>query len=239
MLGGGTPKNFINQATVQAEFFDDRVGGHRYALQIVDRRPAFRRRVRLDARRGAELGQAGDRRRAGDSQRRRDHRACPFWSARWPSSAGAIARRPEAAALRSFRCRRCRRRTAVSRRRVSRFVHDRPRISRFEYDHAAPLVFGGALPVTRSFDDARVVDPARPARSHDLVRRRHAQRSARDPPGLVAHGVLGRGARRGRARRSASSRFRRWSCHSARSPSRDGRDRARRLRRFSRTTSSW
>ncbi len=35
VLGGGTPKNFINQASVQAEFYDDRVGGHRYAVQIV------------------------------------------------------------------------------------------------------------------------------------------------------------------------------------------------------------
>jgi deoxyhypusine synthase len=35
VLGGGTPKNFINQACVQAEFYSDRVSGHRYALQIV------------------------------------------------------------------------------------------------------------------------------------------------------------------------------------------------------------
>ena len=41
VLGGGTPKNFINQATVQAEFYDDRVGGHRYALQIVTDVPHF------------------------------------------------------------------------------------------------------------------------------------------------------------------------------------------------------
>ena len=41
VLGGGTPKNFINQASVQAEFFDDRVGGHRYALQIVTDAPHF------------------------------------------------------------------------------------------------------------------------------------------------------------------------------------------------------
>lgn len=41
VLGGGTPKNFINQATVQAEFFDDRVGGHRFALQIVTDVPHF------------------------------------------------------------------------------------------------------------------------------------------------------------------------------------------------------
>ena len=41
MLGGGTPKNFINQASVQAEFYGDRVGGHRYALQIVTDVPHF------------------------------------------------------------------------------------------------------------------------------------------------------------------------------------------------------
>ncbi|HTI37805.1 MAG TPA: deoxyhypusine synthase family protein [Vicinamibacterales bacterium] len=41
VVGGGTPKNFINQASVQAEFYDDRVGGHRYALQIVTDVPHF------------------------------------------------------------------------------------------------------------------------------------------------------------------------------------------------------
>src|SRR5476651_535814 len=41
VLGGGTPKNFINQATVQAEFYSDQVGGHRYALQIVTDVPHF------------------------------------------------------------------------------------------------------------------------------------------------------------------------------------------------------
>ena len=35
VLGGGTPKNFINQASVQAEFYCPGTGGHRYALQIV------------------------------------------------------------------------------------------------------------------------------------------------------------------------------------------------------------
>lgn len=35
VLGGGTPKNFINQATVQAEFYDRRVRGHCFAIQIV------------------------------------------------------------------------------------------------------------------------------------------------------------------------------------------------------------
>jgi len=41
VLGGGTPKNFINQASVQAEFYSDDVGGHTYALQIVTDVPQF------------------------------------------------------------------------------------------------------------------------------------------------------------------------------------------------------
>src|SRR5881397_2701324 len=41
VLGGGTSKNFINQASVQAEFYSDEVGGHRYALQIVTDVPHF------------------------------------------------------------------------------------------------------------------------------------------------------------------------------------------------------
>jgi deoxyhypusine synthase len=41
VLGGGTPKNFINQASVQAEFYSSHVTGHRYALQIVTDVPHF------------------------------------------------------------------------------------------------------------------------------------------------------------------------------------------------------
>ena len=41
VLGGGTPKNFINQASVQAEFYSDEVMGHRFALQIVTDVPHF------------------------------------------------------------------------------------------------------------------------------------------------------------------------------------------------------
>src|SRR5919106_4064119 len=41
VLGGGTPKNFINQASVQAEFYSPAVGGHRYAIQIVTDVPHF------------------------------------------------------------------------------------------------------------------------------------------------------------------------------------------------------
>jgi deoxyhypusine synthase len=35
VLGGGTPKNFINQARVQAECFRPGIGGHECALQII------------------------------------------------------------------------------------------------------------------------------------------------------------------------------------------------------------
>jgi deoxyhypusine synthase len=41
VLGGGTPKNFINQAIVQAGFYSSDVGGHQYALQIVTDVPHF------------------------------------------------------------------------------------------------------------------------------------------------------------------------------------------------------
>jgi deoxyhypusine synthase len=41
VLGGGTPKNFINQASVQAEYYCAQVGGHKYALQIVTDVPHF------------------------------------------------------------------------------------------------------------------------------------------------------------------------------------------------------
>jgi len=41
VLGGGTPKNFINQASVQAEFYSDKVTGHKFALQIVTDVPHY------------------------------------------------------------------------------------------------------------------------------------------------------------------------------------------------------
>jgi deoxyhypusine synthase len=41
VLGGGTPKNFINQASVQAEFYNPDVTGHKYAIQIVTDVPHF------------------------------------------------------------------------------------------------------------------------------------------------------------------------------------------------------
>ncbi len=41
VLGGGTPKNFINQASVQADFYHPGISGHQYALQIVTDVPHF------------------------------------------------------------------------------------------------------------------------------------------------------------------------------------------------------
>ena len=41
VLGGGTPKNFINQASVQAAFYCPTVPGHQYALQIITDVPHF------------------------------------------------------------------------------------------------------------------------------------------------------------------------------------------------------
>ena len=41
VLGGGTPKNFINQASVQAEFYSEKVAGHKFAIQIVTDVPHF------------------------------------------------------------------------------------------------------------------------------------------------------------------------------------------------------
>ena len=41
VLGGGTPKNFINQASVQAEFYSAGLEGHAYAVQIVTDVPHF------------------------------------------------------------------------------------------------------------------------------------------------------------------------------------------------------
>jgi deoxyhypusine synthase len=59
VLGGGTPKNFINQASVQAEFYSPDVGGHRYALQIVTDTPHF----------GGASDRASRKRKAGASWR--------------------------------------------------------------------------------------------------------------------------------------------------------------------------
>ena len=59
--------------------------GRRPPLRAADRhrRAAFRRRVRLDARGSAKLGQAGGRRRRGSRSRPTPRSRCRFWRARW------------------------------------------------------------------------------------------------------------------------------------------------------------
>ncbi len=96
VLGGGTPKNFINQASVQAEFYSDEVGGHRYALQIVTDVPHFGGasgssleeaqswgKLATDSARVVGAGRRDDR-AAAPGQRARGHRA---------AAAGRAARR--------------------------------------------------------------------------------------------------------------------------------------------------
>ena len=62
----------------------------------------------------------------------------------------------------------------------------------FEYDRIAVGEFGGTTPTTDRLRARARRHPAGPARPHDVVRRRHAQRAARNPRRLVAHGALGR-----------------------------------------------
>ena len=103
VLGGGTPKNFINQASVQAEFYSPEVGGHRYALQIVTDVPHFGGasgssleeaqswgKLATDAAQGVGAGRR-DHRAAAAGQRARDDRAAAARAAQeagrspWPS----------------------------------------------------------------------------------------------------------------------------------------------------------
>ncbi len=226
VLGGGTPKNFINQASVQAEFYDDRVGGHRYALQIVTDVPHF----------GGASGSSLEEARswgklATDAEQVTVHAdatiALPLLVSALAGSA-----RETLAARKPLRFDLSGPVMAVERPSFSSRAFRGPRRSMnfpFEYDHGAPLAFGGALPEPRSFDDAQVVILPGAGRSHHVLRRRHAQRAARDSAGLVAHGVVGRGDRRRRPRRR--------HLHAAgdgaavrRAGAADGRDPARRVR---------
>ena len=152
VFGGGTPKNFINQATVQAEFYDDRVSGHRYALQIVTDVPYF----------GGASGSSLEEARswgklAADAEQVTVHAdatiALPLLASALATSAVQILAARERSAFRSGGSDHGRRRTAAS---TGPFRGTRMSFP-FEYDHGAPLAFGGALPVTRSFDDSRAV----------------------------------------------------------------------------------
>jgi deoxyhypusine synthase len=85
VLGGGTPKNFINQAACR-RVFQRSVGGHKYALQIVTDVPHF----------GGASGSTLKRRRAGASSppMRPGHRArdatiaLPLLVTRWRTAPG-------------------------------------------------------------------------------------------------------------------------------------------------------
>src|SRR5205823_1651996 len=139
----------------------ERAGGvlrrprRRPSLRPADRhrRPAFRRRVRLESRRGAELGQTRDGRGTSDGARRRD-RGPPPARNRAGHQRARDARHPETSALRSFRPDYGGRRPPVSRGALrGTHVMEFP----FQYDHGAPLVFGGMLPHRRSFDESKAV----------------------------------------------------------------------------------
>ena len=135
---------------------------------------------------------------------------CPSSSARWPR-ARRDAGVPEAAALRSFGPV-----MAVDGRPLSTSAlrGTRSMSFPFEYDHGARCSFGGALPHP-PISTTRAPSSCRCRRSHDLVRRRHAQRPARDPVRRRRTWSCGTTSCRWTCTRSASSRCRRWSCRSA------------------------
>ena len=84
VVGGGTPKNFINQASVQAAFYRSGIGGHRYALQIVTDVPALpvvrRARPWTKLRAGARWPATPTTSPSTPTPRS----PCPSWSARSP-----------------------------------------------------------------------------------------------------------------------------------------------------------
>ena len=210
VLGGGTPKNFINQASVQAEFFSPAVGGHKYALQIVTDVPHFGGASGSTLEEAQSWGKLASRCRAGDGSCRRDDRA--------PDSrdgaraqlgrAGQTARRGRLSIPGQ-------REMLIDGMPISRDTFRGDRMKRpIEYDHIEPLAFGGTLPEPATFETRKGGHSAGPAREHDVVRERHAQRPAGDSRRLVPHGAVGRGNRTPTSIPSASTRCPRWSCRS-------------------------
>ena len=65
----------------------------------------------------------------------------------------------------------------------------------FEYDRVAVGEFGGTTPTTTDFEHARVVILPVPLDRTTSYVAGHAQRPARDPRRVVAHGAVGRGDR--------------------------------------------
>ena len=176
VLGGGTPKNFINQASVQAEFYDDRVTGHKYAIQIVTDVPHFggasgssleeaqswgklsieSEKVTVHGRRHA---------RAADAHHARSkppRRTCSP-NASGPSSIPRSGSSSSTASLSPTTSTRSPDASAAG-------LRTPPTVSVRRGASRGPVVRRG-----------RGRDPAGAARSHDVVRAGHPQRSARDP----------------------------------------------------------
>ena len=162
MLGGGTPKNFINQASVQAEFYDDRVGGHRYAIQIVTDVPYY------GGASGSSLEEAQSwGKLATDAEQVTVHAdvtiALPLLVTALESSArDTLATRNRLRFDLSAACHGHRWETTTQgafRGTLMSFP--------FEYDHGAPLAFGGALPHVRVIRRIQGRHSSRTCRSDD------------------------------------------------------------------------
>ena len=152
VLGGGTPKNFMNQASVQAEFFNPKVGGHKYALQIVTDVPHF------GGASGSTLEEAQSwGKLAADAAQVTVHADATVAladSRHRPRTQFIGAREgPQAPHHGSERPRDAGRRRAHLERKVRRDGMKYP----IEYDHIEPQAFGGTLPEPATFNDAKVV----------------------------------------------------------------------------------
>ena len=188
VLGGGTPKNFINQASVQAEFYSDEVGGHRYALQIVTDVPHFGGASGSSLEEAQSWGKLADRFRQGVRCSATRPSPCRCWRARWrrprrrcsprrkpdvhPGRPRHDGRRPDRAprTLRGSECA-CRLST-ISSPSGSTAARRRPPPT---FEHARVVILPIPLDRTTSYVPGTRNGP------HEILGR------------LVAHGVVGRG----------------------------------------------
>ena len=205
VLGGGTPKNFINQASVQAEFYDDRVGGHKYAIQIVTDVPYF------GGASGSSLEEAQSWGKLSiESEKVTVHAdvtlALPLLVTRARNHLARERATTQAPGVRPVRPRARHERPAARRQPLPGVLMSSP----VEYDDTEPQQFGGALPEPRTFEESARRHPAGAVRSDDVVRVGHAQRPARAAARLGAGRAVGRGSRRPTSTRAACSRCRSW-----------------------------
>ena len=152
VIGGGTPKNFINQASVQAEFYDARVGGHRFALQIVTDVPHFGGASGSSLEEAQSWGKV-----ATDAEQVTVHADATIALPLLVSALASSAREP-LAARKPLRFDLSGPVMAVDGRPLPQARFEATGMSfPFDYDHGVPLAFGGAVPYPRSFEDSRVV----------------------------------------------------------------------------------